>query len=311
MSKIQILSEILTECQRCRTITQVAHKLYVSQPYVSQLLQTTEQQYHVTLVERENLPIQVTPAGTRLLKHLIKLIDDQNSLDNEMAVFASKQQGKVSVTFNQPLATLMAPELLSSLDVSFPDVLFEFDEQTTYLATQYLLENKTKIFVGSMLSNQEITTCPVTQDELPLFLIPKTNALYPLISTQTDLNNQLDLFENADFIGLSGRSYFQDILDHIFTDHNIDINIKLRVPNTIAATLTALNSSAITVTLPFVLPRLQLPRNQYKLIPIPNTLFNARLGVAYRQDAEPLIKAIAADLQELIAKFYNENYSSN
>jgi len=99
MTKSKILLEILTECQHCRTITQVAQKLYVSQPYVSQILQNAEQQYQVTLVDRETLPIQVTLAGKRLLKYLIQLTDDENA---QMKVTESEEFGAMVENLRTP-----------------------------------------------------------------------------------------------------------------------------------------------------------------------------------------------------------------
>lgn len=307
MSKFQILSQILTQCQHCRTITQVASNLYVSQPYVSQILKTAEKQYHVTLVNRETLPIQITLAGEKLLKHLIQLIEDQNALENEMALFTIKHQGKILVTFNQPMATLMAPELFKSLEASFPDVLFEFDEQTTYLAKQSLLEGKANLFVGAALNNPNITTLPITHDEQPLIIIPKSTPLYPRLRPENDFNKNLNLFENTDFIGLLGQSYYQYLIERIFSDNNIDVNIRLRVPNLISATLTALHSAASTATLPFILPRLQIPRDQYKLISIPETLLNAQLSISYKKGSSQLTQKIAKTLQNFVAKFYTKN----
>ncbi|MBN7275387.1 LysR family transcriptional regulator [Ligilactobacillus pobuzihii] len=306
MSKIKILSEILLECQHCTTLTQVAEGLYVSQPYVSQILKEAEQQYQVVLVKRTKIPIHVTPAGRRLLKNLIQLINDKKALSDEMALFAGQQKCQMNITFNQPLATLMLPELYTALETNFPGMSFEFNEQTTYLATQSLLENESKIFVGSALNHRKITTLPITQDEKPLILIPKTNPLYAKVSSQTDLNQNWRLFENSDFIGLSGQSYFQNIVNKLFVDHGVNINVKLNVPNTIAATLTALHSSAMTVTLPFVLPRLQIPKEKYKLITIPTALFNAELGISYGKDAEQMVKNVAEYLQHLIIKFYSK-----
>ncbi|GAW98497.1 LysR family transcriptional regulator [Secundilactobacillus mixtipabuli] len=306
MSKNQILSQILTECQHCRTITQVASNLYVSQPYVSQILQAAEKQYHVALVNRDVLPIQVTLAGIKLLKHLTQLIEDQHDLENEMALFSTKHQGKVLITFNQPMATLMAPELFKPLEAGFPDVLFEFDEQTTYLAKQSLLEGKANLFVGAALNDQNITTLPITHDERPLIIIPKSTPLYSQLRPEDDFNENLNLFENADFIGLLGQSYYQDLIELIFSDNHIDINIRLRVPNLISATLTALHSSASTATLPFILPRLQIPRDQYRLLSIPETHINAQLSISYKKDASQLTQTIAKTLQDLIAKFYTK-----
>ncbi|WP_054723323.1 LysR family transcriptional regulator [Lacticaseibacillus nasuensis] len=83
MSKIQILSQILAAAQHARTLTAVANHLFVSQPYVTQVLQAAERQYHVTLIKRDTLPIQLTAAGSSLLKQLERLIADENTLTQQ------------------------------------------------------------------------------------------------------------------------------------------------------------------------------------------------------------------------------------
>ncbi|MDF7639712.1 LysR family transcriptional regulator [Lactobacillus sp. ESL0791] len=306
MSKIETLADILVECQYCSTITQVAQKLYVSQPYVSQILQSTESKYNVTLVARSKNPIQLTPAGSHMLKHLTRLINEKNLLNDEMSWYAKNRNNITSITFNQPLATLMGAEIFTKLRAEFPNTIFYNNEQTTYVALRSLLEDKTDIFIGSALTNKEIITLPITKNESPLILIPKANSLYSKVSSNIDLNKNLSLFENCNFIGLSGRSYFQDIINQLFTDNNIHINTTIFVPNTIAATLTALHGSEIAITLPFVLPRLQIPQSKYKLIPIPQNLFNASFGISYRRNCNSTIKSIVNTLKNLIIKFYNQ-----
>lgn len=305
MSKIQILSQILAAAQHARTLTAVANHLFVSQPYVTQVLQAAERQYHVTLIKRDTLPIQLTAAGSSLLKQLERLIADENTLNSAMAVFANKHQGPVTITFNPPLATLMGPELFTQLEQAFPDVFFEFKEATYYLASQALQENKTQLYVGSVAADPSLQSWLITHDERPCLLIPNTSPVYAKVSSRLDFSALLPRLAGADYVGLAGPSFFQDTIDRIFREQNVPLHLKLRVPNVIAATLTALHSSAITATLPFILPRLQLPVAEYRLIPIPSTAYDPRLGISTRKDAGALIQHIATTLQGLVGQFYS------
>lgn len=61
--KIQILENVNTS----ETITKLAAKLYLSQPYVSRLLKEMETEYGLILVDRQDKPISLTNAGRIVL----------------------------------------------------------------------------------------------------------------------------------------------------------------------------------------------------------------------------------------------------
>ena len=63
----QLLYQILSTINQSRTISQVANQLYLSQPYISQVISKSEKKYQVKLVNRSSLPIELTKAGKQLL----------------------------------------------------------------------------------------------------------------------------------------------------------------------------------------------------------------------------------------------------
>ncbi|MBP2058208.1 DNA-binding transcriptional LysR family regulator [Lactobacillus colini] len=296
MKKRETLINVLMSAKSCKTITEIAQQLYVSQPYITKLLREYENKYNVKLINREQTPIKLTTAGNTLLESLNAVINDENKLKENMRLLSQKELGTVSVTFNQPYATILSGKIFRMLDLKFPNVFFNFYEDTTDIAQQKLLNRETDIFVGSMLDNNYISSYKVTNVERPYFLIPKSNELYFKIDENTDLSENLSLFENHDFIGLNGQSYFQERVNNMFKEKGVNINFKANMPNTISASFVAINSSAIAITLPLIFSNLKLPFSQFKLVPVPESLFPAYLGISILKNTNKLTREIVETL---------------
>ncbi|GHN44512.1 hypothetical protein ME798_00420 [Lactobacillus delbrueckii] len=54
--KQDVLYQILTTAEDCQTVSDIAKKLFLSQPYVSQVLSKAEKKYNVVLLERRSRP---------------------------------------------------------------------------------------------------------------------------------------------------------------------------------------------------------------------------------------------------------------
>lgn len=66
----KLIYKILTAVSTNNTISNVANGLYLSQPYVSQIISKTEKKYETKLVNRNEKPISLTAAGIKLLQDL-------------------------------------------------------------------------------------------------------------------------------------------------------------------------------------------------------------------------------------------------
>lgn len=80
MSKDKNLYNILKTTLSVNTISDIAKKLFLSEPYISKLLKQTERKYNVVLINRNNKPIKLTKAGEVFLKDLQIILDSKNEL---------------------------------------------------------------------------------------------------------------------------------------------------------------------------------------------------------------------------------------
>ena len=55
--------------------TQAAHELYISQPYLTQLIKRIEKKLGVQIINRKRTPFSLTKAGTIYYKYLENLMD--------------------------------------------------------------------------------------------------------------------------------------------------------------------------------------------------------------------------------------------
>ena len=90
--KQDVLYQILTTAEDCQTVSDIAKKLFLSQPYVSQVLSKAEKKYKVTLIERRTLPIELTEAGRTLCDGLERLHSDQMKIEQDLRRFTEEEQ---------------------------------------------------------------------------------------------------------------------------------------------------------------------------------------------------------------------------
>lgn len=102
MTKEELLYDILTEVPHSRTITDIAQKTYMSQPYISQVIHSSEEKYGVKLINRSKLPILLTPAGIKIINDLAYIIEAQNKLAIDLAPLSKNNRSFIRIAFNQP-----------------------------------------------------------------------------------------------------------------------------------------------------------------------------------------------------------------
>lgn len=98
--KQDVLYQILTTAEECQTVSDIAKKLFLSQPYVSQVLSKAEKKYNVVLLERRTLPIELTEAGKTLCEGLAKLHSDQMKIEQDLRRYTEEEQSYIKIGFS-------------------------------------------------------------------------------------------------------------------------------------------------------------------------------------------------------------------
>lgn len=301
MSKEELLYDILTAVPSSRSITEVSKKLFLSQPYISQVIHSAEQKYRVELVDRSTLPIHLTNAGETIIKDLVAIIENQNKMQLDLLPFQANDHSFIRIAFNQPWVISIGDELARKIQYEFPNEHFEIVEQTSSVVEKKLETQETNLFAGKMFNNPELISNYIFRQRL-FFVIPARNPLFKDLKDRTTIKkSDLKKLNNQPFIGLIDESFSQEMIDHMFQDNSINVNKYIKVNNTLTATQMAIEGMGITISLfDTVKDRLNYDNYQFKIIEIPKEILRLDLGVSYSIHASTYVKKVAKVLKNIL-----------
>ena len=298
MAREQLIYQILSISKSCRSITDIANRLYLSQPYVSKEIHQAEVKYHTKLLHRRPLPIKLTRAGEVILESLEKQLELQNQLLIDLAPFRDNSASYIKIATNQPWTTLYGDIIYKYLHKKFPSINFELTEVTTDLAEQKLLTREIDLFAGKNLNNDKIVSNKTFTNRF-YFLIPATSSLYSKTNYMRILTKRdLTKFNNQNFVSLTDDSFFQKLVDHMLIDNNVNQGKVLKVDNHVVGTNAAAQGAGIFVT-SYDFAEKWIGKKPFNLVEIPTTLLNFDIAVSYHYKASTLIKEIAKSLEAL------------
>ncbi|MFZ0443188.1 MAG: LysR family transcriptional regulator, partial [Bacillus sp. (in: firmicutes)] len=80
------------EVARCRSISQAAQNLFISQPSLSNALKELEKEMGITIFSRTNKGIIITTEGSEFLGYARQVVEQAELLENRYTHTQSKQQ---------------------------------------------------------------------------------------------------------------------------------------------------------------------------------------------------------------------------
>ena len=139
--KQDVLYQILTTAEDCQTVSDIAKKLFLSQPYVSQVLSKAEKKYKVTLIERRTLPIELTEAGRTLCDGLERLHSDQMKIEQDLRRFTEEEQSYIKIGFSPVWIPGRDNHIIPQLQEKFSNTRFELIKTFSINSAKRLVED--------------------------------------------------------------------------------------------------------------------------------------------------------------------------
>lgn len=303
--KTKLLRKILAAIATENTISDIANRLYLSQPYVSQILSRAEKKYCTKLVNRNEKPISLTVAGAKLLQDLDDEIKLHEKTKRDLAFFATKDEQVVRLAITPIWIPNLTATVVHDLQKSFPEVQFQVEQFfTAQEATTLLQNNKIDILWGAFLHQDGITSQYLYRSKAYV-IIPSNHVLYD--NSKRQLAYTPETFaelNNSDYVSLIDGSLYQNIVDHVFEDDGLQVKKVIKTNDFIGASSLAINGIGITVTLSDVLS--YLDKNlKYNLMKLPESLINLDVGISINDNSSNIVKNITGKLNQLILKTLN------
>lgn len=294
------LKNILSTIKTAPTLTQVAKWLYTSQPNISKTIHEAEQKYQVKLVNRNQIPISLTPAGQQLLIRLNQILSLEEDTVNELMSFQKNPTFSLYLAFFPTYASIILPIVVPNLLKEFPHIKIKSISMTTSKALDLLKSGKVSIFLGRSASDPDIVALPLFTEKL-CFVINKKSPLYQERTFIRELKqSELKNLQKENYIKWSTETSFIDVTEHFFTLNDMHFSSNLTVSNYEEAMFCAAKGLGTTMAMLHTANHFLSTKNNVNLLVIPEKMASLEISIMFKKDASNLVKQIAKETTQLL-----------
>ncbi len=191
-----------------------AEKLFISQPGLSRQIKELEKNLGLTLFERHNRHVQLTPVGLYLKTALSQNLKELDVIINHAKLLNDGKHGQLSFGYVGSAMQKIIPELLLKFTKTNPNILFSLNEMDNNQQIEGLITQDIDIgFVRLEKVPKGINAHPVLKEPFCLVLPYNHPASKSTFKNLTSLKNEHYILFNPQY----SASYYNKVMD-IFND---------------------------------------------------------------------------------------------
>lgn len=163
--------EYMITLDNCRSITQAAEKLHITQPALSIFLSKLEANLNMVLFERMGKRLIPTPAGKAYLKYARQIMTLKGDFEQETLALKKGQQGELHVGCLEKRSHFLMPRLIRRFQETHPGIHITLHTYRLEELYQLLLDGQADlIYANRDLQMPELNSAPIRSDHLLLVL---------------------------------------------------------------------------------------------------------------------------------------------
>ncbi|WEV70937.1 LysR family transcriptional regulator [Lactobacillus sp. ESL0785] len=298
MKNPEILLHYIDVLLKESNFTKAAHELYISQPYLTQLIKRLEHKLGTPIINRQSIPFTLTKAGIIYYKYLETTIANKQTLFQQLTPYVHPDQEIIRIGILDSLGTFLLPELLPGFLKTNSNIKIQLFETSPRISEAQLLHEQIDCYIGQTPEslNQGLDFY-VNGGENYFVIIPPNSPLFKkgrFILKPNEYNIQ-DIL-NQPFVVSSSNSAIRHQVDGIFQKFHIEPNIILESNNIITTTNLAIKGTGLTISAASIIKRMaQTPIN---LLPLNPNLIQIKYFIAIKHGIK-----IKNGVKKLITKF--------
>ena len=163
----------------CRHFTRAAEQLYVSQSALSQQINKLEAEFGLKLLDREQHPVEPTPAGRELYLLAKKLLQDVESMQKQMQKYLPLEKRTIHLGVITGLGNIDLAQILNAFNARYPDINFTIANHISKALCQLLAGRAIDLALLAApydIETQPFEILPLSREEFVL-IVPKNHRL--------------------------------------------------------------------------------------------------------------------------------------
>lgn len=302
MNNPEELQQFLDVLLRESSFTKAAKELYISQPYLTQLIGRIEKTLGVKIIERNKPPYTLTPAGLIYYHYLESVAYDKHQLNRNLASYTNPEKQVIRIGILESLGTYLLPEILPDFLKANPQVRIQLIEAFPRESEKRLLNGDIDCYIGQT---------PEAIDSRLDVVINGGERYYVVISPASPYYQENKFILNPNELNLkkllqeplvlsSPGSAIRHQVDGMFQRLKLSEKIVMESKSVITATNLAIHGVGLTISSASIIKRIaQTPIN---LLPLDSNIINLIFFLATSQQEKS-----SPALKKLISIFKNIN----
>ncbi|MGE0622339.1 MAG: DNA-binding transcriptional regulator OxyR [Pseudomonadales bacterium] len=278
-----------------RHFGRAADACFVSQPTLSTQLKKLEEELGVTLIERTNRQVLLTPVGERVVAQAQRVLREANRLTTIAEEYADPFGGDFRLGVIPTVAPYLLPKILTPIRKSLPTLKIQLTEGQTAVITRLLREGDLDAVILALPIEEDNVVEHKLYTEPFLLAVSKS---HPLAGRKTVTVDDLD---EQQVLLLEDGHCLRDQALAVCNSHNAVENTNFRA--TSLETLRQMVLADVGVTL---MPELAIPAKAtaaVRYIPFRGEIPHRDIGLCWRKSSprEPLLEKLADVLTTALA----------
>lgn len=282
--------------------TKAAQELYISQPYLTQLIKRIEKALGVKIIERDKPPYTLTPAGLVYYHYLESVAYDKHQLQRNLASYIHPGKQIIRIGILESLGTYLLPEILPAFLKTNPEVKIQLVEALPRESEKRLLNGDIDCYLGqtpeAIDSSLDVV---VSGGEKYYVVISPASPYYQegKFILQPDELKLKEVLQEPLVLSAPGSAIRHQV-DGLFQRLKLQANIVMESKSVITATNLAVHGIGLTISSASIIKRIaQTPIN---LLPLDDNIINLTFFLATRRQEK-----LSSALKNLIKIFKNKD----
>ncbi len=274
-----------------RHFGRAAEACFVSQPTLSTQLKKLEEELGVTLIERTNRQVMLTPVGEDIVARAQQVLREVNELVHTADEYADPFGGDFRLGIIPTVAPYLLPKILSPMQKAFPKLKIQLTEGQTAVISRLLKEGDLDAVILALpLEEDNVVQCELYRE--PFYFAAAKQ--HPKAKAKTVSMNDLD---SEEVLLLEDGHCLRDQALEVCNSHNATENTNFRA--TSLETLRQMVAANVGITL---MPELAVPARSgsVRYLPFRGTPPHRVVGLCWRQSSTRA--ALLEQLAEVLKK---------
>jgi len=269
-------AEIFCEVAVRRSFSKAATARGMSQPAISQAIQQLEEHLGVTLIDRSQRPLQLTPPGEAYFEGCRKLFEDYRQLEDRVQNLTSKVTGRVRVASIYSVGLLQMAGYVDTFELRYPDVVLQLDYLHPDEVYERVLGDEADVgLVSFPKDGGEIEAIPWLDQTLGIVVPPQHRLAGRTEAPITELDGE-------DFVAFTQDLRIRKEIDRTLRKHKVTVN-SVHLFDNIENIKRAVEIGAGVSILPLSTARREVDAGLLKVVPFAGLKWHRSLGIVKRR----------------------------